>query len=196
MAFSPHIYDKLEYDPFKDYLPVAQIATFPLALATGPQVPATTLAEYVALAMSNAAYGNFSSPAVGSLPQFFGLMFAKAAGIELTHVPYKGAAPALQALMAGEIAGAILGISDFGELSRSGRVHVLASSGARRSPQYPDVPTFKECVYDIEGSAWYALLAPAGTPREIVDRLSAAAAAVDAVHQPDINERLGPLGLE
>jgi tripartite-type tricarboxylate transporter receptor subunit TctC len=194
MAMFPHIYDKLEYDPFKDYLPVAQVAAFPLALATGPEVPARTLAEYVALAKSNAAYSNFSSPTVGSLAQFFGLLFAKAAGIELTHIPYKGAAPAVQALMAGEIAAAVLGISDFGELSRSGKVHMLATSGARRAPQYPDVPTFKESDYDIEGSAWYGLFAPAGTPKEIVDRLSAAA--IDAAHQPDIKERLGALGLE
>jgi tripartite-type tricarboxylate transporter receptor subunit TctC len=194
MAVFPYIYDKLEYDPFKDYRPVAQVAAFPLALATGPRVPAKTLAEYVALVRSNAAYSNFSSPVAGSLPHFFGLMFAKAAGIELMHIPYKGAAPALQALMAGEIAAAVLGISDFGELSRSGKVHMLATSGARRSPQYPDVPSFRESGYDIEGSAWYALFAPAGTPKETVDRLSVAA--IDAVHQPDIQERLGSLGME
>ena len=194
IAIFPHTYARLDYDPFKDFVPVAHVASFQLAFGTGPKVPATTLDEYVALAKRGGPYTDFATPATGSLPQFFGLMFAKAAGIELTHVPYKGGAPVTQALMAGEIAAAVLALSDLGELARSGKVHILATSGARRSPQYPDVPTFKESGYDIEGSPWYALFAPAGTPKEVVDRL--AAAAIDAVHQPDLNERLGPLGLE
>jgi tripartite-type tricarboxylate transporter receptor subunit TctC len=100
----------------------------------------------------------------------------------------------MQALMAGEIAAAVLTLSDFGELARSGKVRILATSGIRRSPQYPDVPTFKQSGYDIEGSGWFALFAPAGTPKEVVERLSAAA--TDAVRQPDLKQRFEPLGLE
>ena len=109
-------------------------------------------------------------------------------------MPYKGTANVLQALMSGEIPAAVLPIADLGTLQQSGKGRILATSGAKRSPQYPDVPTFKESGYDIEGSAWYALFAPAGTPKAIVDKL--AAAAIDAVRQPDVRPKLEPLGLE
>jgi tripartite-type tricarboxylate transporter receptor subunit TctC len=194
MVAFPHSYAKLDYDPFKDYVPVAQVAAFQIAFGIGPNVPAKTLAEYVALAKTGGTYANFASAAVGSLPHFFGLLFAKTAGIELTHVPYKGTASVLQALLAGEIPAAVLPIADLGTLAQSGKGRILATSGAKRAPQYPDVPTFKESGYDIEGSAWYALFAPAGTPADIVDRL--ARAAIDAVRQPDVRQRIEPLGLE
>jgi tripartite-type tricarboxylate transporter receptor subunit TctC len=194
MVAFPHSYARLDYDPFKDFVPVAHVASFALAFGTGQKVPAKTLAEYVTLVKGGGPYTDFATPAAGSLPHFFGLLFAKAAGIELTHVPYKGGAPVMQALMAGEIAAAVLTLSDFGDLARSGKVHILATSGAGRSPQYPDVPTFRQSGYDIEGSGWYALFAPAGTPKDIVERLTAAAA--DALRQPDLRQRFEPLGLE
>src|SRR5258708_3630667 len=168
MVAFPHSYTKLDYDPFKDYVPVAHVAAFPLAFGVGPNVPAKTLSEYVALAKQGGSYTNFASSSVGSLPHFFGILFARTAGIQLTHVPYKGTASVLPALLAGEIAAAVVPISDLGALAQSGKVRILATSGAKRAPQYPDVPTFKEAGYDIEGAAWYALFAPAGTPKDIV----------------------------
>lgn len=194
MVAFPHSYSKLDYDPFKDYVPVAHVAAFQIAFGVGAQVPARTLAEYVALAKKGGSYANFASAATGSLPHFFGLLFAKTAGLELTHVPYKGTASVLQALMSGEIPAAVLPISDLGTLAQSGKGRILATAGAKRAAQYPDVPTFKESGYDIEGAAWYALFAPAGTPQDIVDRL--AKAAIDAVRQPDVRQRIEPLGLE
>jgi tripartite-type tricarboxylate transporter receptor subunit TctC len=194
MVAFPHSYAKLDYDPFKDYAPVAHVAAFQIAFGVGADVPARTLAEYVALAKKGGRYANFASAAVGSLPHFFGLLFARTAGLDLVHVPYKGTAPVLQALIAGEIPAAVLPIADLGTLAQSGKARLLATAGADRSPQYPDVPTFKESGYDIEGSAWYALFAPAGTPRQIVDRI--AAAAIDAVRQPDLERKIEPLGLE
>ena len=194
MVAFPHSYSKLDYDPFKDYVPVAHVAAFQIAFGVCADVPAKTLAEYVALAKKGGAYANFASAAVGSLPHFFGLLFARTAGLELTHVPYKGTASVLQALISGEIPAAVLPIADLGALVQSGKGRILATAGAKRAPQYPDVPTFKESGYDIEGSAWYALFAPAGTPREIVDKL--AKAAIEAVRQPDLRQRIEPLGLE
>ncbi len=194
MVAFPRSYAKLDYDPFKDYVPVAHVAAFQLAFGIGPNVPAKTLFEYVALAKTGGTYANFASAAAGSLPHFFGLLFAKTAGIELTHVPYKGTAAVLPALISGEIPAAVLPISDIGALAKSGKARLLASSGAKRSPQYPDVPTFEESGYDIEGSAWYALFAPAGTPKAVIDTL--AHAAIDAVHQPDLRQKIEPLGLE
>jgi tripartite-type tricarboxylate transporter receptor subunit TctC len=194
MVAYPHSYSRLEYDPFKDYVPVAHVAAFQLAFGVAADVPAKSLADYVALAKKGGAYANFASAAVGSLPHFFGLLFAKTAGVELVHVPYKGTASVLQALVSGEIPAAVLPISDLGTLARSGKARVLASSGAKRSPQYPEVPTFMESGYEIEGSAWYALFAPTGTPAEIVNTLSKAAIA--AAQAPDLRQRLDPLGLE
>ncbi|TMJ32366.1 MAG: ABC transporter substrate-binding protein [Alphaproteobacteria bacterium] len=194
MAAFPHSYAKLDYDPFKDYAPVAHIGAFQLGLGVGPKVAALTLAEYVALVKQGGEYANFSSAATGSLPHFFGLLFARTAGLDMTYVPYKGTAQVLPALLAGEIPAAILPLTDLGPLAQAGKLRILASSGARRAPRYPDVPTFKESGYDIEGSAWYGLFAPAGTPPAIVDVLAAAAGS--AIRQPDIRQRLEPLGFE
>lgn len=194
MVAFPHSYSRLDYDPFKDFVAVAELATFDLALGVGPDVPAKTLADYAVLARKGGTYANFASAAAGSLPHFFGLMFAKAAGLQLVHVPYKGTANVMQAMMSGEIPAAVLPVADWGTLAASGKGRVLAVSSARRLAQFPQVPTFKESGYDIEGSAWYALFAPAGTPQAAVDRL--AAAAVEAVRQPDVREKLEPLGLE
>jgi tripartite-type tricarboxylate transporter receptor subunit TctC len=194
MVAFPYSYAKLDYDPFKDYVPVAHIAAFPLAFGVGANVPATTLAEYVTLVKKGGTYANFSSPAVGSLPHFFGLLFAKTAGLEMTHVPYKGTAQVVPAMISGEIPAAVLPIADLGILVQSGKGRILATAGAKRSQQYPDVPTFKESGYDIEGSAWYALFAPAGTPKDIVDKI--AKAAIEAVQMPDLRQRIEPLGLE
>jgi len=194
MVAFPHSYSKLDYDPFRDYVPVAHIASFQLALGVGPKVAARTLAEYVALVKTGGEYANFSSAATGSLPHFFGLLFARIAGLDMTYVPYKGTAQVLPALLAGEIPAAILPLTDLGPLAQAGKLRILASSGARRAQRYPDVPTFKESGYDIEGSAWYGLFAPAGTPPAIVDVLAAAAGS--AIRQPDIRQRLEPLGFE
>jgi tripartite-type tricarboxylate transporter receptor subunit TctC len=194
MVAFPHSYAKLDYDPFKDYVPVAELAAFNLAFGVGAAVPAKTLAEYAALAKGGGAYGNFASAAAGSLPHFFGLMFAKAAGLQLTHVPYKGTASVMQAMISGEIPAAMLTVADWGTLVQGGKGRMLAVSSAQRIAPYPDVPTFKESGYDIEGSAWYGLFAPAGTSPAVVDRL--ARAAIEAVRQPDVRQKLEPLGLE
>ena len=194
MVFFPHSYARLDYDAFKDYAPVAHVASFPLAFGVGPSVPAKTLAEYVAFARKGGANANFTAASLGSLPHFFGLMFARTAGIELTYIPYKGTAQALPALMAGEIPAAVLTLNDLGTAVQSGKARILAVSGAKRSPQYPDVPTFKESGYDLEGLGWYALYAPAGTSKELVEGL--ARAAIDAIRQPDVRQRLEPRGLD
>ena len=194
MVAYPYSYSKLSYDPFKDYAPVAHLASFQLAFGIGDAVPAKTLAEYVALAKQDNKYRNFASAAAGSLPHFFGVMFARTAGIEMIHVPYRGTAPALQALVGGEIPAAMVTLADIGELARSGKARVLANSGGARAPSFPNVPTFKESGYDIEGTAWYAMFAPAGTPANLLAPLTKAAA--DAVKMADVQKRLADMGLE
>jgi tripartite-type tricarboxylate transporter receptor subunit TctC len=194
MAIYPHSYASLRYDPFRDFEPLAHLASFQLALGVSTKIPATTLAEYVALVKKVPKAGYYASAAAGSIPHFFGVMFARTAGIEMTHVPYKGTAQVLQALAAGEIAAATTLAADIGALARSGKARILATTGAKRSPTFPDVPTFRESGYEIEGTGWYGLFAPARTPRSVVARLSSAA--IDAMRSATVRARLESLGLE
>ena len=137
MVAFPHSYAKLDYDPFKDYVPVAELCAFYLAMGVGSAVPAKTLAEYAALVKTGGTYANFASAAAGSLPHFFGLMFAKAAGVQLTHVPYKGTANVMQAMMSGEIPAAVLTVADWGTLQQSGKGRMLAVSSPSGSRSIP-----------------------------------------------------------
>jgi tripartite-type tricarboxylate transporter receptor subunit TctC len=194
MSIYPHSYAKLRYDPFNDFAPLAHLANFQLALGVSAKLQAATLADYVALVKKDPHAGYYASAAAGSIPHFFGVMFARAADITMTHVPYKGTAQVLQALAAGEIAAATTLAADIGALARAGKARILATTGAKRSPAFPDVPTFREAGYDIEGSGWYGLFAPAATPGAIVARLSTAA--IDAMRAATVRSRLESLGVE
>ena len=195
MSIFPHSFaGKLRYDPFRDFVPVAHLSDFQLSLGVSGKVPAKTLAEYVALVKQDPKNGYYASAAAGSIPHFLGVMFARTAGIEMTHVPYRGTANVLQALAGGEIAAATTLAADIGTLVRGGRARLLAVSGAQRDPAFPDVPTFREQGFDMEGTGWYGLFAPAGTPAADVERLSAAAIA--AIKDPGVNKRLTDMGLQ
>lgn len=195
MAAFPHSHGAaLRYDPFRDFEPIAHLTNFQLSLAINAELPAKTVADYVALVKKEAKMGDYASAAAGSLPHYFGVMFAKAAGIDMMHIPYKGTAPALQALAGGEVKAGMFVLADALTLVRSGKARVLAVSGAQRSEFAPDIPTFRELGYPIEGNGWYALFAPAKTPREIIDRY--AGAAIEAIRSPDMKARLANMGLE
>ena len=194
ISIFPHSFGNLRYDPFKDFAPVAHLSNFQLGLGVSTKLPATTLAEYVALVKKDSKAGFYASAAAGSLPHFFGVMFGRAAGIEMTHVPYKGTANAMTALAAGEIAAATTLIADMKPLEKAGKARVLAASGSARPSAFPEVPTFKELGYDIEGYGWYGLWVPAGTPAAVIARLEKAATA--AIKSPDLRERLDVMGLE
>ncbi|MPZ38784.1 MAG: ABC transporter substrate-binding protein [Rhizobiales bacterium] len=194
MAVYQHVYRNLEYDPIKDFAPVSQIATFDFAVAVGPQVPAASLKELVAWVKADASRASFGSPGTGTLPHFFGLLFGRAAGIELRHVPYKGSAATLSDLAAGHVPMVFTTISDFVEMHKAKRIRILATAGAARSPFVPDVPTFQEAGFSIQGTSWFGAFAPAGTPREIVDRYSAIMAA--AARMGDVRDRFLGWGLQ
>jgi tripartite-type tricarboxylate transporter receptor subunit TctC len=196
MSIFPHSYaGQLRYDAFKDFVPVAHLSNFQLGLAVNAQVPAKTLAEYVALVKADPAkYGFYASAAAGSLPHFFGVMFGKSAGISLTHVPYKGTAPAMQALAAGEVVALSTVVADIKSVMDAGKARLLAVAGEKRDATLPDVPTFRELGYDLVAQPWYALFAPAGTPPDAIERLSKAAIA--AVQDPVIHKRLVEMNLE
>ena len=195
MAAFPHSHGaSLRYDPFKDFEPIAHLTNFQLSLLVNAELPAKNVAEYVALVKKDPKMGDYASAAAGSLPHYFGVLFAKSAGIDMTHNAYKGTAPALQALAGGEIKAAMFVLSDALTLVRSGKARVLAVAGSQRSSLAPDVPTFKELGHNIEGNGWYALFAPAKTPRDNVDRY--ARAAIEAIRAPDMKQRLEQMGLE
>ena len=195
MAAFPHSHGAaLRYDPFRDFEPVAHLSNFQLSLLINAEVPAKTVAEYVALVKKDPRTGDYASAAAGSLPHYFGVLFAKSAGLEMTHVPYKGTAPALQALAGGEVKAAMFVLADALTLVRSGKARVLAVSGTRRSDLAPEVPTFRELGFNIEGNGWYALFAPAKTPKELIDRY--ARAAIEAIRSPELKSRLENMGLE
>src|SRR5262245_5401404 len=172
MALYQHVYRSLEYDPIKDFAAVSQLATFDFAVAVGPKTPATSLEELVAWMKANPSQASFGSPGAGTLTHFLGIQLGRTAGIELRHVPYKGSAATLTDLAAGHVPAVFTAISDLVEMHNAKRIRILAMSGAARSPFVPDVPTFREAGFDIEGTSWYGAFAPARTPLETVDRLS------------------------
>ncbi len=196
MSIFPHSYGaQLNYDPFKDFAPVAHLSNFQVGLGVGMQVPAKTLKDYVQWVKADPEkHGFYGSAASGSLPHFFGVMFAESAGIKLQHVPYRGTAPSMLALAAGEIAALSTVVADIQSLVDGNKARLLAVAGESRSPKFPDVPTFREQGYDLVAAPWYALFAPAGTPPAIVQRLSKAA--IDAIHEPAMNKRMLDMGVE
>jgi tripartite-type tricarboxylate transporter receptor subunit TctC len=193
MSVYQHVYKALLYDPIAEFEPVSQVATFDFAIAVGPQVPAKSLKELVEWVKANPGQGNYGTPAAGTLPHFFAVSFGKIAGVDLRHVGYRGSAPALTDLMGGQIAIVVTTTSDVLEQHKGGRIKVLATSDKARSPFLPDVPTFKEAGYNIEGSGWYGVFAPAKIPPDVIAKLNAAVVA--AVQTPQVRERLLAFGL-
>jgi tripartite-type tricarboxylate transporter receptor subunit TctC len=194
MAVYQSVYPSLEYDPVKDFAAVSQVASFEFGICIGPHVPATTLAELVDWLKKNPALANFGTPGAGTLPHFFGLMFARAAGISLQHIAYKGGTQALTDLMGGQISIVLLSTNELTELHKANRLRVLATSNLKRSEFLPDVPTFRESGIAIEGTGWFGMFAPAQTPPEIVAKLNAAV--VDTLNDQEVKEKVRRLGLQ
>jgi tripartite-type tricarboxylate transporter receptor subunit TctC len=196
MAIFPHSYaGELRYDPLKDFAPVTHLTNFQVGLGVASEAPAKNLAEYVRWVKSDPAKNGFyGSAAAGSIPHFFGVMFARAAGIELTHVPFKGTADAMTALAGAQISAISTVAADIRALVQGGKARLLAVAGEQRSAAFPDVPTFREQGYDLVATPWYAMFAPAGTPPATVQRLHGAIAA--AMADPALRQRIVDMGLE
>ena len=193
-VIAPLVFRHLSYDPAKDFAPVAQVATFRYALVVSPNHPATTGPEFVAWA-KHEGQATFGTAGAGSIPHFFGLMIGQTTGTRMVHVPYKGAAPVSADLMGDQIAAGIDSVGNFIDLHRAGRLRILATSGAERSPLSPTVPTFREQgLAALDAVGWVALYARAGTPKPLIDRLSAAVVA--ALRTPEIRDRFLGLGFE
>ena len=186
---------KVPYDTARDFAPVTLMARAPNALVAHPSLPAGSVKQLIELARSQPGRVNYGSGGNGSTPHLAGAMFAAMAGIALTHVPYKGTAPATADLIGGQVQIAFLGIPTVLPHVKSGKLRVLAVTGRHRSPELPRVPTVDEAgVPGYELSPWYGLLAPSGTPRAIVARLSAESAKI--VRAPEMREKLAAQGAE
>jgi tripartite-type tricarboxylate transporter receptor subunit TctC len=194
MSVFQSVYKDLGYDPIADFKPITQIATFDLAVAVGPGSDAKSLKELVTWLKANPAQANYGIPAAGSLPHFFGVLFGRAAGVDLKAVTYRGSAAALTDLVGGQVPVVFTVTTDLLPMHKAGKIRILATSGAQRSQFLPDVPTFKETGYDIQGAGWYGMFAPAKTPDDIVERYNKII--VSAIGTPEIKKRLLDFGLE
>lgn len=182
----------VRYDPFKDFAPISLIATVDLALASGPMHPVASLAEYISAIRADSAKGFYTSPGANSLPHFFGLLISRQTGVQMTHVPYQGPAPAIQAVLGGQVPAMIVGYSDVLQFHRAGKVRMLATSGNARMPLTPEIPTFSELGFPIQLSVWYGVFAPGATPRDVVDRTNKLV--VDSMRSKEMADFLIPTG--
>ena len=194
-AINPTLYASIPYDAARDFIPVTQIASTPNVLVVNPSVPAANVREFIAYAKANPGKLNFGSGSTGSAGHLAGELFKTQAGLEMTHVPYKGAAPAMNDLIGGQIQLMFDNLASALGQVRAGRVRALAVTTPRRSALAPDLPTIAESGlpgFDI--NTWFGIFVPANTPREVVDRLHAEFAR--ALAMPDVKERMLTLGAE
>jgi tripartite-type tricarboxylate transporter receptor subunit TctC len=172
LSINPSLYGHVPFDPVKDFAPIGEIATAPFVVVVNPKLPARTLGELMQSARQSPGKLNAGS-VTGAAAHLATEMFKSAAHIEMAHIPYKGAAPAITDLIAGQIDVSFASTPGALPQIQSGKLRALAVTSARRLPQLPDVPTVAESgVPGFEASVWYGLLAPASTPREVVQRLS------------------------
>lgn len=170
----PHVYRRLAYNPVSDVIPVTSVCNYTCGFGVGPMVPAsvTHLAQYVEWAKANPKQSSYGSPAAGAMPHFLGNQFEHAAGITLTHVPYRGAAPGMQELMGGQIASGMFALGDYLPHLNTGKIRLLGITDTQRSRFAPNVPTFPEQGYKrIVGVETFGLFVPAKTPQAVLDRL-------------------------
>ncbi|HKC43106.1 MAG TPA: tripartite tricarboxylate transporter substrate binding protein [Burkholderiales bacterium] len=172
-AFNTSIYKKLPYDPATAFVPVAMLATGPAVLVVNPALPVNSVKELIALAKEKPGQLNNATAGVGSFQHLASELFRLEAGIDLTHVPYKGGGPAMMDLIAGQAQVSVGSLIQMLPHIRSGKLKALGTTGAKRSPALPDVPTVAEAgLPGYEATNWWGILAPAGTPPAIVDRLN------------------------
>ncbi len=195
LAVAPGLYAKLPYDPLRDLAPVANVAFVPFVLAVNASVPARTVRELMELARSKKGALSYGSSGIGSMSNLAMELLKAMTGTDILQVPYKGAAPIVSAIVTGEIDMAFADLAVVAPHAKAGKLHVLAASGSRRPAAAPQLPTVAEA--GNEGYAvdiWFGIVAPAGTPRDIIDKLNSA---IDnALKVPEVRRRIDELGYE
>jgi len=195
LAVSAAVYEKLPYDPLADLAPVLFVSSIPNLLVVTPSLPASTPQEFVAYARANPGKLNFASPGPATGQRLAFELVKQSAGIDVVHVPYKGGAPAGQAVMAGEVQAMIVNVVEALPQVKAGRMKAIAATTAKRAAMLPDLPTLAETVTPgLDVSVWQGVLAPGATPKEVVERINRDVAVVLA--QPEVRERLAGMGME
>ena len=194
-VISPWIYKNLPYDPIKSFTPVSKLVDSAYVLLVNPKVPAHNVQEFIALAKAAPDTIHYASSGNGSSQHLMGGLFVSMTGAKLVHVPYKGSSGAATDLIAGVVESSFAGVPNALAQVPQGRMRALAVTTAKRVPQLPDVPTMQEAgVPGYEASVWLALLAPAGTPPDIVNKLNAEVA--KAMNSPETKKALYTAGVE
>ncbi len=188
LVVNPSLYEKLPYSPLRDFVPVANMVRFPGMLAVHPSVPARSVAELIALAKAKPGGLAYASAGVGNFSHLAMELFSQATGVKLLHVPYKGTGPASLALIGGEVQMGFNNVQTLLQTVQSGQVIGLAVAEPKRMPALPGIPAVAETVPGFEMAPWVGVIAPAKTPKEIVDRLSRETLAV--MHDPQVVKQL------
>src|ERR687896_2755 len=194
IAISPTLYSKLNYDPVKDFAPVSLVATVPNVMITQPSLPGQ-LTEFIAFAKGKPGALNFGSGGAGTSNHLAGELFNIVTGTKLVHIPYKGVNLAMQDVLAGNVHLVFVGIPAAAPHIKAGRLRALAVVAPQRSSALPEVPTVAEAgLRDFEVTTWYGVLAPAGTPRNVITRLNGEL--VKIMHSPELREKLAATGTD
>jgi tripartite-type tricarboxylate transporter receptor subunit TctC len=173
-AINASLYPSMPYDHIKDFAPVILVAAVPNVMVVHPSVPATTVKEFIAYAKANPGKVNFASSGNGTSIHLSGELFKVMAGVQMTHVPYKGSAPAISDLMGGQVQVMFDNLPPSLPHIKAGKLRALAVTSAKRAPALPELPTIAEAgLPGFEASSWFGVLAPAGTPPAIIGRLNA-----------------------
>ncbi len=192
--FSLHLVQKVNFDPYKDFAPVSIVGTNPFVLGVHVSVPASTLKEFVDYVKTRPRQLNYASAGNGTTTHLTGAMFLARARIRMAHVPYKGGAQAIADLVGGHVQMYFGNASELIAQSKSGKIRLLGVSSEKRAPQLPDVPAIAESFPGFRTGTWNGYLAPAGTPKAIIDRLAREVAKI--VREPETAERLRSIGVE
>jgi tripartite-type tricarboxylate transporter receptor subunit TctC len=193
-AINPALYKKVPFDPVKDFEPIAPIGIVPNVLVANPSFPAKTLADFIQVARTSKQEVQYASAGNGSLNHLLGAMLASKAGIKLQHIPYRGVAPALAAVMGGQVPVAFASLPSCIELIKGRKLIALGVSSPKRSPALPDVPSISELLPDFAGELWVGLFTVRGTPNSVSSLLSELVAT--SISAPDLVERFKTLGVQ
>jgi tripartite-type tricarboxylate transporter receptor subunit TctC len=192
MAINPYLFKKLPYDAEKDFVPVTTLVSFPQVLIVNPKLPVNTMEELTAYVKARAGKLNFSSAGIGTTSHLVMEMVKAAGGLDMVHVPFRGGAPATQAVISGDVQFAVEGLPSLPAHLRAGTVRAVAVTSLRRAASLPNVPAISETIPDFDAAAWIILFAPAGTPAPIVERMAAEAG--KAMQVAEVKAMLGDMG--
>lgn len=193
LVIQPWLFANLGYDPVKDFTAISQVCTFDFAVTAGPGAPAGDLKAILAWMKANPGKANYATSGAGTVPHFAGVLMSQAAGVPMTHVAYRGGAPAAQDLIGGQIPLMVDTASETLEHHKAGKVRIVAVTGEARSRTLPDVPTLKEMGLNVAADAFFGLYGPAGMAADVSGRIDKAVA--DALKAPDVQEKIFGFGL-